>query len=202
MHEELKKQYQEDVKKYGKDAYTLWEYKSTVDGSWWDCSLNGPEWRIGVGYRRKEQPFKPEYFSGLNWRDAEKLVGKVVEFSMDGESWHGPACLYKINPTITSHRYVCGENNHVYIRTCPETYAHPTVNIGGVELPRPEIIKPMAAQTYWYWTPGLPPIQSCWSDGIVDNERLTSGVLHLKECSAQAWEDWWQSTVIDKLQNP
>jgi hypothetical protein len=199
-HEELKKQYQEDVKKYGKDAYTPWEYKSAVDGSWCDCSPNGPEWRIGVRYRRKEQPFEPEYFSGLNWREALPLVGKVVEFSNRAETWENPTKkqLKEIDVGC-QFPFICEYGmNHNYVRTTPETHTHPTITIGGVKLPRPEHIEPFAG-THYFSVDNGNVVKRVWSACPYDMEKLMAGNVHRTESRAQEWADWWQKTVIDKL---
>lgn len=202
-HEELKKQYQEDVKKYGKDAYTLWEYKSAVDGSWCDCSPKGPEWRIGVGYRRKEQPFEPEYFSGLNWRDAEKLIGKVVEFSDDTNHWT-PGTFSAYSGVMTPvHKFLDERlDAWIYIRTTPETYTHPTITITVnnrlCRLPKPETEAPRNGATAWIISPFHPDgyVESVWQGFGGEQIALEKGYVHLTENRAQAWADWWNNVVM------
>lgn len=41
------------------------------------------------------------------------------------------------------------QHKYYYIRTCEETVAHQTINIGGVELPKPETIAPEHGTFYW-----------------------------------------------------
>jgi hypothetical protein len=154
----------------------------------------------------REPSFQPEYFSGLNWREALPLVGKVVEFSNDGDYWYGKHKLEKI---ITSKgqdkRFVrnCGSSNPFfeYIRTCPETYAHPTINFGGVELPRPEVEAPEEGTEYWFRSIGNQKRCSTWSGVSLDFDRLEAGAVHLTEDRAQAWVDWWENTVIQQLRS-
>jgi hypothetical protein len=157
----------------------------------------------GKYFEPKEQPFEPEYFSGLNWRDALPLVEHVVEFSCDGEVWRGPYVLQDVIGTKhTSHRYrsaLC--NDYLYIRTTPETNAHPTVTltVNGREwvLPKPETNAPADGWGYWFidfaengYT------TSVWTDDRFDNNRLKKKAVHLTESRAQAWADFWKNGIM------
>jgi len=68
-----------------------------------------------------DQPFVQEHFSGLNVDEAEKLIGKKVEFSDQGIQWV-TSILLRIQ-SGTAFRYL-SENNrsYIYIRTTPETF--------------------------------------------------------------------------------
>jgi hypothetical protein len=195
-HEKLQKQYDKDVEQYGRDAYKKWEYRYLSD-KWRTCAIYGPEWCVGVEYRRKEPPFTPEYFTGLNWRDALPLVGKVVEYSGTGDCWElGTLCKIDMEE---NKRYRYSLNNGyiwaVYIRTCHETHAHPTITIGGVELPRPEVEALGDGKRYWLWMPQS-ITTDIWNGCDTDYRWLGAGLIHLTEPRAKAWADWWQNTVM------
>jgi hypothetical protein len=199
-HEELIKQYKEDCKKYDR-PWDLWEYMDYRCSSWEPC-WNEPKWHPHNKYRRKETPFKPEYFSGLNWREALPLVGRLVEASINGESWHGPFELKTIDDMPEDlYKYHCCRQAYPYIRTCPETYqgAHPTITIGGVELPMPETKTP-ERETPVYVVNGSFVKTYFWS-GNWNYERcdLEDGKIHLTESRAQAWADWWTEHVIKQI---
>jgi hypothetical protein len=150
----------------------------------------------------KEPPFEPEYFSGLNWRDAEKLVGKLVEFSDNGEKWTLPKTLIELRDhNALSYHQVISRFAHdlewyYYIRTCPETYAHPTINIGGVELPRPEVDAPKKGTEYFYLGSMMRPCRGLWHNTPQERMELEKGLIHLAEDRVQAWADWWENTVM------
>lgn len=152
---------------------------------------------------RKEPPFEPKYYSGLNWREAEKLVGKVVEFSDNGEDWisdklnkaHDPA------PALGFRAFQnYGSRSWHFIRTCPETHAHPTITltVNGREwvLPMPETEAPKCGQTVYIWelTEVLSGIE--WRSHMADREWLLNGQVFKKHKYAQAWADWWKNTVM------
>ena len=140
--EEEKKQYAEDSKTYEK-PWELWQVALAHEGNLnWIDLYREPNWNEYCIYRRKQTAFVPEYYSGLNWRDAEHLIGKTVECS------NNPDAGWKIGKLQIATRP--GEffnvdigNRHdfydyyTYIRTCEETFKHPTINIGGVKLPKP-----------------------------------------------------------------
>ncbi len=92
--------------------------------------------------------------------------------------------------TIDNHTYF-----YNYIRTCEETFTPPNINISGVELPMPETVEPALGTTYW-----LAPVcnEMVWG-GSYHINALKSGRVHLTKDNAQAWEDWWKTTVIDKM---
>lgn len=153
---------------------------------------------------RTKVPFTPEYFSGLNWRDAETLVGKVVEFSDGGEYWYGPYLLDKLNEK-SQVRFCAYRNNnragYTYIRTCPETHAPPLITIGDVELPRPETESPRCGGMIWVFTPFHPDgYYGTTYQGYGGEEiALKRGFVHLAESRAQAWADWWENTVMAEI---
>jgi hypothetical protein len=148
----------------------------------------------------KEPPFEPEYFSGLNWRDAEKLVGKLVEFSDNGEKWTLPKTLIELRDhNALSYHQVISRFAHdlewyYYVRTCPETYVHPTITIGGVELPRPEVEEPEEGQTVWLL--GIDGVIRSITWTGLEVIWLAAGRIHLTEARAQAWASWWENTVM------
>jgi len=201
-HEELKKQYEEDCKNHER-PWELWEVRRTQFslGKWKD--INQKMWMEGFEYRRKEPAFQPEYFSGLNWQEAEKLVGKVVEFSDGGEYWCGPYLLKKLNEK-SQVRFCAYRNNsradYTYIRTTTETYkdAHPTITIGGVELPRPEVGAPEYNKPYFTFDCNEKHkiFNQIWCNDMYDKRWLNHGIVHLTEDRAQAWADWWEDIVV------
>jgi hypothetical protein len=196
-HEELQKQFEKDCETHEK-PWELWEYQE-LKRSWRGCYSPGPEWRASANYRRKEPPFEPEYFSGLNWRDAERLVGKLVEFSCNGDGWNTGILEYIDKKDFAEFRF--GEQTGVlytYIRTCPETHAHPTITIGGVELPRPEVEAPKYDQTYYTFDCNEKnrTFAHSWCDDSYDKMWLNHGIVHLTEDRAQAWASWWENTVM------
>jgi hypothetical protein len=140
----------------------------------------------------------PEYFSGLNWLEAEKYVGKVMEFSTYGEVWCGPYLLdsLKIEPATIERFKSGGESISVYpfCRTCPETFQdpHPTIRItvsGDYDLPKPETEKLKIGDRYYLWRPEGIEIHEYEK---VDWDYLESGCVHLTEARAKAWANWWR----------
>ena len=152
----------------------------------------------------------PEYYSGLNWRVAEHLIGKPVECTNNPDSgWHvGTLKEVSKNNEVISHFGVVISDGHfdfvIYIRTCEETFKHPTINIGGVELPKPETVAPSYGEYYWISLEHCDNCeiryQQCWSGEDNDISFLKGGRVHLTKERAQAWADWWKSMVIDKME--
>ena len=201
-HEKEKAQYDEDCKKYGEKAYKLWEFDSSGSGYYIDINRE-PVWSPHVKYRRKEEPaFQPEYSLVVDTYNAMKsvanLIGKMVECSDHGEIWTEPQKLTKI---IIDGNYIYQTNrvnNWKYIRICPETFKHPTITIGGFELPRPEMEAPEKGTKYWVFdsTSRLSQTTYIWSNDFLDKAWLKNGTVHLTEDRKNAWEDWWENTVI------
>jgi len=199
-HKELKRQYEEDCKNHDR-PWELWEILH--DGIGWRTCTNPPSWSLLAEYRRKEgkkEDLKIEYFSGLNWREAEKLIGKVVEFSDEGTVWSRAKKLRHVASKEVRKFYNCDEA-WVYIRTCHETYKHPTITIGGIELPKPEAEAPEKGTDFWIWAPDeIEEIEELtWCGDPSDEKILASGIVHLTQDRAQAWADWWENTVIKRL---
>lgn len=193
-HEKEKAQYEEDCKNHER-PWELWEISH--DGREWSTCTCTPSWGQWGGYRRKEPPFTPEYFSGLNWREAEKLIGKVVEFSNTGNYWTERTLVRLLGGIDNVYKFVSKDDlKSIYIRTTPDTHKHPTITIGRVELPRPETTPLVIGQEYFYFDPANTSMctRSVWSDGFVDHLRLNNKCIHLTESRAQAWADWWQDT--------
>jgi hypothetical protein len=198
-HEELKKQYEEDHKNHDR-PWELWEFRLPTDHEWTNC-CQGPGWFSHYQYRRKKPPFQPEYFSGLNWHEAKKLVGKVVEYSKDGGYWQGPGTLIKVSTVVGDYqRFLSNLCWWTYVRTTPETYAHPTITIGGVELPRPEVDAPKRGTKYWFVNQFNEVRFRYWDSHTdspeIDKRHLQALNIHLTEDRAQAWADWWGNTVM------
>jgi len=198
-HEELKKQYEEDKKNYGFNAYKLWEFEDDIVSKWINCDSNGPRWFPEINYRRKEDSFQPEYFSGLNWRDAlNYLEHKLVEVSHDGQTWHGPFKLRMISSSTFC--FQAASAWWTYIRTCPETFVdqHPTIKITvngkDYHLPKPETYALEKGTNYY----AIDPMEvNCieyetWEGDCYDNARLINKAVHLTEARAQAWADFWK----------
>lgn len=143
----------------------------------------------------KPSEFIPEYYSGLNWKDAEHLVGKIIEYSdFPGKGWK-VGKLKKLNKI--DENFVVNTKKHcvfsTYIRTLSK---HPTIHIGGVELPMPETIEPALGTKYW-----LSPANNVmiWGGYPYNISALKAGRVHLTEERAKAWSDWWKSNIIDKM---
>ena len=201
-HEELIKQYDEDCKNHER-PWRLWQYKCKSSKTWQDFFHKHPNWLQKYEYRRKESPFTPEYFSGLNWRDAEPYIMRKVDASMYGEEWRSNVLLLGLNKDPYIHnKFKTEYGNFQYICTTPQaqtqTHAHPTINTGDVKLPRPEIKTPKTGTIYWRWIPkGV--FRDSWKNCPIEQEWLTAGKIHLVKDRAQAWADWWENTVINQL---
>ncbi len=207
MFKEERKQYAEDCKNYER-PWELWEYKAIAVETW--KTLPGkPIWHADCIYRRKQTTFVPEYYSGLNWRNAEHLIGKTVECTNNPDEVWEDGILQKIVPTGKNF-YVDWSSFYTYIRTCEETVPHPTINIGGVELPKPETVAPEPGTVYWMFCFGAPVTAkegSLYDMGVwpkyiskFEKEALKNGAIHITEERAKAWADWWKTNVIDKME--
>ena len=198
---EEKLQYAEDCKTHEK-PWELWQYavKNRDMLDWCDLS-SAPIWKDHLVYRRKQNVFVPEYYSGLNWKDAEHLIGKTVECTNHPDSgWH--VGLFKLT---MAHRSwynfsvnIAGQTeSYLYIRTCEETFKHPTINIGGIDLPMPETFALEFRTKYW-----LSPTctEMCWNCAPSDIDALQAGQVHLTEERAKAWTDWWKKEVLAKIE--
>lgn len=191
-----KKQYEEDSKNYER-PWELWEYKIIGRDAYTDAD-NHPHWLHGYHYRRKQTTFVPECYSGLNWRDAEHLIGKTVECSNNPDEVWEAGILQKIVPTGKNF-YVYRYSFYTYIRTCEETFKHQTINIGGVCLPMPATVAPCDGEQYWLSPDPDGCGYLCWTGDEFDISALKACRVHITEDRAKAWEDWWKSMVIDKM---
>ena len=199
MFEKEKKQYDEDCKTHER-PWKFWEYKAKAVETWKPLA-GQPIWHADCIYRRKQTTFVPEYYSGLNWRVAEHLMGKTVECTNNPDSgWHvGTLKEVSKNEVISYFGVVISDGSFdffVYIRTCEETFKHPHISIGGVELPMPETVAPSHGTKYWTF-PGC--ICHIWNGFTREMDFLKAGQVHLTEDNAKAWADWWKTTVIDKM---
>lgn len=201
-HEELKRQFNEDVKQYGEDAYKMWEMQNVYDSDDWKTLTAPPIWFSTLHYRRKKPPFQPEYFSGLNWRDALPLVGKVVEFSDNTDEWSNSRLL---NHVCEGYAYQKrfeddGGVRYEYIKTCPETHAHPTITltVNGRKwvLPKPETEAPKVGTECWLWTPTSGVQKREWCGAYTDEMWLEIGIFHLTESRAQTWAAFWREAIL------
>ena len=203
-HEELKKQWEKDVEQYGENAHEMWEFSCGRD-HWITCKFGGPLWYNHTKYRRKKPPFQPEYFSGLNWRDALPLVGKLVEYSNDpdDDGWQ-KGTLDDVD-NDSGRRFSCDGTYWEYIRTTPETNAHPTVTltVNGKEwvLPRPEVGAPKHGKVVWIITPFCPDgyFESEWAGYGSEQVALKKGYIHLTKDRAKAWADFWKNGIMAEI---
>jgi len=202
MFEKEKKQYAEDSKKYER-PWELWEYKIIGRDAYTDAAHH-PHWLSGYHYRRKQTTFVPECYSGLNWRDAEHLIGKTVECTNNPDSgWYVGTLKQVSKNEVIAHFGVLSDGGFdffVYIRTCEETFKHPTINICGVCLPMPATVAPRDGEQYW-----LSPDPDgcgflCWSGDEFDISAFKACRVHITEDRAKAWADWWKSMVIDNME--
>jgi hypothetical protein len=143
--------------------------------------------------------FQPEYFSGLNWLEAEKYVGKVMEFSNDALYWDSKDILWELSQGAASRFRSKDGIYFVYCRTCPETFQDPhptikiTVNGKDYDLPKPEAEAPGTGTKYWICNFILNEIRgSRWGGDDADRRRLLNGIIHLTEDRAKAWADFWK----------
>ena len=209
--EEEKLQYAEDRKNYER-PWELWQYAiKTQEGlEWNDCTQPLP-WHKYCAYRRKQTTFVPEYYSGLNWKAAKCLIGKIIE------STACPSQGWKIGRLTKVHDGKKGSGlfevydredgtsaMYEYIRTVEETLVpeHPTINIGSVELPMPEPF--VLAHGTKYWIFPYPAHRELfrslqWSYSRSDIDALQAGQVHLTEERAKAWADWWKKGVLAKI---
>ncbi len=195
MFEKEKKQYAEDCKTHDR-PWELWQTALANVGSLnWIDLYREPNWDEYCIYRRKQTTFVPEYYSGLNWKDAEHLIGKPIEYAnYPNEVWEY-GILQRI--VLTGKNFYVGRASfYTYIRTCEKTFKHPTINIGGIKLPKPETVEPKLGTKYW-----VAPLctEMCWDCLPYDIDALQAGKVHLTEDRAQAWANWWKTTVIDKM---
>lgn len=192
MFEKEKKQYEEDSKNYER-PWELWEYKTIGLNAYTDA-YHHPQWKFGYHYRRKQTTFMPEYYSGLNWRDAEHLVGKTVECTNNPDYEWEVGLLRRIVPI--GNNFDVSMHFYTYIRTCEETFKHPTINVCGVELPMPETAEPVLWTKYW-----LSPActEMIWGGYQYNKSGLKEGRVHLTKERAQAWADWWKKEIIAKI---
>ena len=151
----------------------------------------------------KPTTFVPEYYSGLNWRDAEHLIGKTVECTDNPDSWYigKLETLSKVNKNfcVNIDKRSCWQT---YIRTCEETYQHQVINICGVELPMPETVAPAPGTTcYINLYDRITWHRITWPIEISEYHKTTLrvGTLHLTEDRAKAWADWWKKEVLAKI---
>ena len=210
--DEEKQQYAEDSRTHEK-PWELWQYavKNRDVLDWCDLS-SAPIWNDPLVYRRKQIEFVPEYYSGLNCKDAKHLIGKVVEgTNYPNEDWKTVKLVNITNGKQRSgvfevyHQKEPGvTGTYEYIRTVEEILVpeHPTINIGGVELPMPETI--VLARGTKYWVFPYPAHRELfhslrWSCSISDIDALQAGQVHLTEDRAKAWADWWKKEVLAKI---
>jgi hypothetical protein len=205
-HEKHKKQYAQDEKDY-KEPWKKWSYKYPY-GEWTQCNST-PLWDPNAEYNRDEDAFKPqefrsEYFSGLNWWEAEKYVGKMMEFSDSGNKWVTATLSKIITERDEIFRYVSKAGfRATYCRTCPETFQDPhptiriTVNGKDYDLPKPETEVLKEGTKYW----SIDPLEfDCismdhWANhehDKCDKARLKNGFVHLTKDRAKVWADFWK----------
>jgi hypothetical protein len=148
-----------------------------------------------------KKQFQPEYFSGLNWQDAKKLVGRPIEFSNDPgyEGWE-TGILESLDYN-QGHRFkILHRWFYEYTRTCPDTFqdSHPTIRITvngkDYDLPKPETEAPDDGALYWAIDPltenGIE--KDTWRGHMDDKYRLSNMAVHFTEDRAQAWADFWK----------
>jgi hypothetical protein len=197
-HEKEKAQYEEDRKNYER-PWELWELQD-FRGEWVTCA-DSPKFARLAHYRRKKPPLRPEYFSGLNWREAEKYVGKLMEFSDSGNKWVTATLSKIITERDEIFRYASNAGfRATYCRTCPETFQdpHPTIRITvsgkDYDLPKPEKEAPEYNTLFYVFCPGAKDmfLETVWRGTDSDHRRLRQGSVFLTEDRAQAWTNWWK----------
>lgn len=206
--EEEKLQYAEDSRAHEK-PWELWQWQIRGCTTWSPLLGDDHMWLQDRRYRRKPTTFIPEYFSGLNWKDAEGLIGKIIESTVcPSQGWKigrltkvhdgkKGSCLFEVydREDGTSAMYE-------YIRTVKEILVpeHPTINVCGVELPMPETVAPSNGEQYWLsQAGGEPGYILFWNNDDDDISALKECRIHLTKERAQAWADWWKKEVIAKI---
>ena len=204
--DEEKQQYAEDSKNHER-PWELWQYAiKTPDVLDWDDCPQPPPWHKYCAYRRKPYAVIPEYYSGLNWHDAEHLIGKTVECTNNPDTgWSRGILVLPETVSDTPYKFAvkkqAGLLKRIYIRTCEETFKHPTINIGGVELPMPETVAPNAGDQYWVCPSSCEPSYILfWNNDDDDIAALRECRVHLTKENAQAWADWWKKEVLAKIE--
>ena len=200
MFEKEKKQYAEDSRAH-KKPWELWEWRISGCTTWSPLLGDDHMWLHDRRYRRKPTAFVPEYYSGLNWRDAKHLVGKIIECTNNPDETWKVRKLGNIVPTGKNF-YVDCASFFTYIRTCEKTFTHPTINISGVDLPKPETKELEVNGNYWIFYPFKSANlyhRHLWMGIDTDRQLLSNGLVHLTEDRAKAWALWWKTTVIDKM---
>ncbi len=203
--DEEKRQYAEDSRTHEK-PWELWEWQIMGNTTWSALLDNSVMWLQNHKYRRKQSTFMPEYYSGLNCLNAQHLIGKIVEgTNYPNEEWKTVKLINITNGKQRSgvfevyHQKESGvTGTYEYIRTVEEISVpeHSTINIGGVELPKPETEEPEKGTKYW-----LNPdcIDMYWCGYYHDRAFLKAGRVHLTKERAKAWSDWWKKEVIAKI---
>ena len=212
MFKEERKQYAEDCKNHER-PWELWQsaLATSIVLNWRDL-YKDPDWAEHWVYRRKPTAFIPESYSGLNCKDAEHLIGKVVEgTNYPNEDWKTVKLINITNGKQRSgvfevyHQKEPGvTGTYEYIRTVEEILVpeHPTINIGGTELPMPEPFALAHGTKYWIFP--YPAHRELfrslhWSCSSSDIDALQAGQVHLTEERAKAWADWWKKEVLAKI---
>jgi hypothetical protein len=196
-HEELKKQYEEDCKNYER-PWELWEFKwNSADH--WKALDRQPNWIEYAEYRRKEPPFQAGQTVLVydRFRFAIPLRAVVVEQS--GEAVE--VLLLESN----NNKYPAGRKVWVFTEQIKKTeqQEHPTINIGGVELPRPEVEAPKDGTQHWFIDSFNEVRFRFWGRHVDSSEKdrryLAAGNVHLEGARAQAWADWWNEAIIKEI---
>ena len=205
--DEEKQQYAEDSRTHEK-PWELWEWQIMGNTTWSALLDNSVMWLQNHKYRRKQSTFMPEYYSGLNWHDAEHLIGKTVECSNNPDAgWKVGKLQIATRPgeffnVDIGNRRQDFYDYYTYLRTCKETHHHPTINIGGEKLPMPESSVLDRGTKYWVFP--YPAHRELfhsfhWSGAPSDIDALQAGQVHLTEDRAQAWANWWKTNITDKM---
>ncbi len=202
--EEEKLQYAEDSRAHEK-PWELWQWQIRGCTTWSPLLGDYHMWSKHCVYRRKPTTFIPEYFSGLNWKDAEGLIGKIIESTdCPSQGWKIGRLTKVHDGNEDSNLFEVYDREdgtsamYEYIRTVEEILVpeHPTINVCGVELPMPETFALEFRTKYW-----LSPTctEMCWNCAPSDIDALQAGQVHLTEERAKAWADWWKKGVLAKI---
>lgn len=202
--EEEKLQYAEDSRAHEK-PWELWQWQIRGCTTWSPLLGDDHMWLQDRRYRRKPTTFIPEYFSGLNWKDAEGLIGKIIESTDCPDGWWKIGRLTKVHDGKKGSglfevydREDGTSAMYEYIRTVEEILVpeHPTINIGGTELPKPETVAPVLGTKYWV-SPACTEVY--WYGYHHNKSELKEGRVHLTEERSKAWADWWKKGVLAKI---
>jgi len=129
---------------------------------------------------------EPLYFSGLNYKEAEKYIGSKVDASINGQEWVPGVTLTGLNtdPNIPQ-KFQCKNYNYNYICVNPDVRClvdRITLTIADKDyhLPLPETEPLEEGTMYWVYDPVMDTtFRRLWLEDLLTRTRLYNGFVHL-----------------------